>query len=126
MIAAWNRSDTIARAVLSALAQDEVRSVIVVDDGSIDDTAAMASQCDPEGRRVIVERLRSNMGPSAARNIAIEISKAPWLAILDGDDFFLPGRLRSCCLSRMVGILSRTICCRSQKIDLTIFDRLRH
>jgi succinoglycan biosynthesis protein ExoU len=66
----------------------------VVDDGSLDDTAARASGCDPEGKRVIVERLRSSVGPSAARNVAIEISKTPWLAILDGDDFFLPDRIR--------------------------------
>ena len=94
VIAAWNRADTIERAILSALAQDDVRSVIVVDDGSTDDTAARAGRCDLSGKRVIVERLRANVGPAAARNIAIGISKAAWLAILDGDDFFLPGRIR--------------------------------
>jgi succinoglycan biosynthesis protein ExoU len=93
LIAARDRADTIERAVLSALAQAEVRTVIVVDDGSTDDTAARARRCDPGGKRVIVERLRSSVGPSAARNVAIEISQAPWLAILDGDDFFLPGRI---------------------------------
>jgi succinoglycan biosynthesis protein ExoU len=93
LIAARNRADTIARAVSSALAQNEVRAVIVVDDGSVDETAACATRCDPEGKRVIVERLQSSVGPSAARNIAIDISRAPWLAILDGDDFFLPGRI---------------------------------
>ena len=40
MIAARDRADTIERAIASALAQDEVRTVIVVDDGSTDDTAA--------------------------------------------------------------------------------------
>lgn len=93
VIAARDRADTIERAVLSALAQLEVRTVIVVDDGSNDDTAARAHACDPTGERVIVKRLRSSVGPSAARNVAIEISSAPWLAILDGDDFFLPGRI---------------------------------
>ena len=76
VIAAWNRADTIERAILSALAQDDVRTVIVVDDGSTDDTAARASRCDLSGKRVIVERLRANVGPAAARNIAIGISKA--------------------------------------------------
>ena len=93
LIVARDRADTIERAVLSALAQDEVRAAIVVDDGSTDDTAARARRCDPEGKRLIVERLPSSVGPSAARNIAIEISTAPWLAILDADDFFLPGRI---------------------------------
>jgi succinoglycan biosynthesis protein ExoU len=93
LIVARDRADTIERAVLSALAQDEVRAAIVVDDGSTDDTAARARRCDPEGKRLIIERLPSSVGPSAARNIAIEISTAPWLAILDADDFFLPGRI---------------------------------
>jgi succinoglycan biosynthesis protein ExoU len=93
LIAAWNRADTIERAILSALAQEDVRAVIVVDDASTDDTAARSSRCDLSGKRVIVERLPTNVGPSVARNIAIRISKAPWLAVLDGDDFFLPDRI---------------------------------
>jgi succinoglycan biosynthesis protein ExoU len=93
VVAARDRADTIQRAVHSALAQEEVRAVIVIDDGSTDDTAARARRCDLDGKRVWVERLRSSLGPSAARNIAIELSQAPWLAILDGDDFFLPGRI---------------------------------
>jgi succinoglycan biosynthesis protein ExoU len=93
LIAARNRADSIERAVSSALSQDHVRAVIVVDDDSTDDTAARAKACDRDGTRVIVERLPACGGPSAARNAAIEISRAPWLAILDGDDFFLPGRI---------------------------------
>jgi succinoglycan biosynthesis protein ExoU len=93
LIAARNRADTIECAVTSALAQDEVRAVIVVDDGSADDTAALARRCDPDGKRLVVERLASSVGPSAARNVAIEISTAPWLAVLDADDFFLHGRI---------------------------------
>ena len=95
LVAARDRGDTIERAVASALAQDEVRAVIVVDDGSTDDTTPRARRCDPEGKRLILERLPSSVGPSAARNIAIEISTAPWLTILDGDDFFLRGRIGS-------------------------------
>jgi succinoglycan biosynthesis protein ExoU len=95
LIAARDRADTIERAVASALAQEEVHAVIVVDDGSIDDTAARARRCDPDGERLIVKRLNSSVGPSAARNVGLQISKSPWLAILDGDDFFLPGRIRT-------------------------------
>jgi succinoglycan biosynthesis protein ExoU len=93
LIAARDRADTIERAVLSALSQPEVDTVIVVDDGSTDDTSARAIKCAPYGKRLIVERLNFSAGPSAARNVAIEISKSPWLAILDGDDFILPGRI---------------------------------
>ena len=92
IIAARNRSDTIERAILSALTEPQVRYVIVVDDGSTDDTSARARQCNANSGRVIVERLRSNLGPSAARNVALRISTAPWVTILDGDDYLLPGR----------------------------------
>ncbi|HEY1982380.1 MAG TPA: glycosyltransferase family 2 protein [Xanthobacteraceae bacterium] len=95
LIAARDRADTIERAVLSALAQDEVRTVIVVDDASTDDTAAKAARCDPSGNRLIVERLPSNVGPAAARNRGLQLSTAPWFAVLDGDDFFLPGRFEA-------------------------------
>lgn len=95
LIAARDRADTIERAVRSALAQEPVRAVIVVDDGSADDTAYRASCCEHDGKRVSVKRLRSSVGPAAARNVALEASTAPWLAILDGDDFFLPGRIEA-------------------------------
>src|SRR4051794_40447953 len=63
IIAAWNRSDTIERAMLSVLAEPEVRHIIVVDDGSSDDTADRARQCGAKDDRVIVERLPSSLGP---------------------------------------------------------------
>ena len=93
IIAAWNRSQTIERAVLSALAQSEVQKVIVIDDASCDETGGRVRRCDPGNKRVILKQLQTNVGPAAARNIAIELSTAPWLAILDGDDFFLPRRI---------------------------------
>jgi succinoglycan biosynthesis protein ExoU len=93
IIAALNCAQTIERAVKSALAEPEVHKVIVIDDGSNDDTFDLARKCDPI--RVIGCRLLNNTGPAGARNAGIELSKAPWIAILDGDDFFLPGRIKA-------------------------------
>jgi succinoglycan biosynthesis protein ExoU len=42
------------------------------------------------------------VGPSKARNIALDLATAPWVAILDSDDFFVPGRIREL-LSRSEG-----------------------
>jgi succinoglycan biosynthesis protein ExoU len=92
LIAARNAAGTIARAVASALAQPEAAEVIVVDDGSGDDTAARARACDDGSGRLIVVS-QQNRGPAAARNRAIGLSKAPLLCALDADDHFLPGRL---------------------------------
>lgn len=93
VIAAHNAANTIQRAVDSVLAQPQTAEVIVVDDASTDDTAARARAADDGSRRVKVLSLPVNAGPSAARNHAIGESKAPWIAILDADDYFLPGRL---------------------------------
>jgi succinoglycan biosynthesis protein ExoU len=93
IIAARDRSGTIERAVKSALSQPNVQTVIVIDDGSTDDTAAVASRCDLDGDRLIVRSLPTNRGPSAARNAALGISTAPWICVLDGDDYLLPERV---------------------------------
>ncbi len=93
LVAAWNRADTIERAIGSALAEPEVGRVIVIDDASTDDTAAHVEWLGAATSRVLFCRLPSNCGPSVARNRALELSSAPWVAILDGDDYFLPGRM---------------------------------
>jgi succinoglycan biosynthesis protein ExoU len=94
IIAARNAQDTIGRAVRSALAEPEVAEVIVVDDSSDDRTMAAAAEADDGSKRLDVIRFKVNRGPSAARNHAIAISRAPLIAILDADDFFFPGRFR--------------------------------
>jgi succinoglycan biosynthesis protein ExoU len=94
VIAAWNRADTIERAMLSALGQPEVSTLIVVDDCSFDDTAAAARSIAAEyNKRVTIIRLPVNRGPAAGRNVGLELARAPWIAVLDADDYFLPGRM---------------------------------
>jgi succinoglycan biosynthesis protein ExoU len=95
VIAARNAAGTIARAVRSALREPEVAEVVVVDDASSDRTGAAASAADDGSGRVSVIRLDVNRGPSAARNLAIDRSSAPFIAILDADDCYLQGRFRN-------------------------------
>jgi succinoglycan biosynthesis protein ExoU len=96
LIAVWNNADTVGRAVGSVLSDSHVSRVIVIDDGSTDDTFAVVSSLrDKVGDRIVLERLGRNKGPSAARNRGLEVSTAPWIAILDGDDYFRPGRMRA-------------------------------
>lgn len=92
IIAAKNASDTIGLAVASALREDAVSEVVVVDDGSSDATEAAARALDDGSNRLKVISFAQNRGPSAARNAAIAQSSAPLIAILDADDFFFPGR----------------------------------
>jgi succinoglycan biosynthesis protein ExoU len=93
LIAAKDAAATIGRAVASALAQPQVTEVIVVDDGSADDTAARALRHDDGTGRVRVRRMPDSGGPAAARNLALALATAPVVAILDADDHFLPGRI---------------------------------
>jgi succinoglycan biosynthesis protein ExoU len=92
VIPAHNAHRTVAQAVRSALAEPEVAEVIVVDDASADRTGDAARGADDGTARLQVMALRDNVGPARARNLAIQASTAPWIAILDSDDAFLPGR----------------------------------
>ena len=92
IIPAHNAGRTIAQAIHSALAEPEVVEVVVVDDASTDDTAAVARGADDGSGRLRVMALPGNVGPARARNLAIAASHAEWIAILDSDDVFLPGR----------------------------------
>jgi len=94
IIAAYNCESTIVRAVASALAEPEVAEVVVVDDSSSDNTVAVAKVADDGSNRLKILIQPRNGGPSAARNRAISESNSPWLAVLDSDDFFLPGRIK--------------------------------
>lgn len=91
VIAAWNAAGTIESAIRSALAQSEVTiEVIVVDDASPDEGAAVAAAIDDPRIRII--RLDRNCGPGGARNAGFSAASGDWIAVLDSDDTILPGR----------------------------------
>jgi succinoglycan biosynthesis protein ExoU len=92
VIAAYEAAETIGRAVRSALAQREVGEVVVIDDDSKDRTADTAFAAGGGDPRLTVLRQDRNGGPSRARNRAIAESSLPFIAILDADDAFVPGR----------------------------------
>jgi succinoglycan biosynthesis protein ExoU len=93
VVAAFECAGTIERAVLSALTEPQVRRVFVIDDASRDETATRATALAERDPRVVVRRLSINSGPSVARNIGFSLGAAPWVAPLDGDDYFRPGRI---------------------------------
>ena len=90
IIPAYNAAAFVAEAIGSALAQTVAAAqVIVVDDGSTDDTASIAAQF---GDKVRVLR-QSNAGVSTARNLGAAQATAEWLLFLDADDRLRPGAL---------------------------------
>ena len=91
IIAVYNGEECVARAIDSALAQQiESLEVVVVDDGSRDGTAQVLAGY---GDRIRVIGKKSNRGLAAARNIAVDHARGHFLAFLDADDEWLPGRL---------------------------------
>lgn len=92
IITAHDAAATIADAVRTALAEPETAEVIVVDDASGDQTAGVARMAGQGDNRLIVIRCDINGGPAAARNRALEIATGDFVAVLDADDFVLPGR----------------------------------
>lgn len=95
IIAAYNVEQYIVKAILSALSQQDVDlEVIFIDDASSDKTLSLTKGIT-DSRLVIVQSPK-NTGPGAARNLGINAAKGKWIAILDGDDEFLPNRLSRC------------------------------
>ena len=92
VIPAYNVAKYIGDAVQSVLDQDyEPKEIIVVDDGSTDGTV---DALDAFGDRIHVHRQR-NAGSAVARNHGISQAKGKYIAFLDGDDVWLPGKLRA-------------------------------
>lgn len=90
VIPTYNRAAFASRAVSSALSQcSDGDEVIVVDDGSDDDTEA---RLEPYRNRIVYRRV-SHGGAGRARNIGMSIAKNPLIAFLDSDDVWMPGKL---------------------------------
>ena len=92
ILPAHNAARFVARAVGSVLAQTHgTFELIVVDDGSSDDTAARVRAFADE--RVRLVSLAANVGVSAARNLALREARASIVAFMDADDECAPDRL---------------------------------
>ena len=92
VIPAYNRAGCVRTAIDSALAQGVADiEVLVVDDGSTDATREIVAS-HPDGRVRLIAR-ESNRGASAARNSGISASSGSFVAFLDSDDIWLPGKL---------------------------------
>jgi len=87
----YNRVATVTRAVDSVLAQTySYYEIIVVDDGSTDNTSDVLNE-RYRGRVRVVRQ--SNRGPAAARNTGIAAARYDLVAFLDSDDYWLPRKL---------------------------------
>lgn len=94
IIPAFNAGAFLSHAVESACAQTYRNiEILVVDDGSSDNTQAIAQELARRDPRVRLLAHAVNCGVSAARNLGLREAKGDWIAILDADDRFQPERL---------------------------------
>jgi glycosyltransferase involved in cell wall biosynthesis len=94
VIPTYNRAALLVRAVESALAQSvPPTEILVVDDGSTDDTAAVCARWSDPVRYIATP----NGGVARARNIGIAQARGEWVALLDSDDEWEPAKLATQC-----------------------------
>ena len=110
---AYNCAASIGDSIESVLCQDVPLELIVVNDRSPDDLdAAMAKYLHDE--RVVYVTNQVNMGAAMSRNRAMEMARGKYIAFLDSDDIWLPGKLK-----KQVEILEKSgnvLCCTARSL----------
>ena len=95
IVPVYNRAGTIERSLESVLAQSyRDFELIIVDDGSTDDSGRLAQALAGKDNRIRYMRHDTNYGQSRARNTGIAASGGRYIAFQDSDDEWLPGKLQ--------------------------------
>ncbi|MEN8188486.1 MAG: glycosyltransferase family A protein [Thermodesulfobacteriota bacterium] len=94
IIPTFNRAEHIRRAVESVLCQNlPCSEIIIVDDGSTDDTEQIVASLKKESAPEIRYIHQTNKGPAAARNTGIRNARSSFIAFLDSDDHWQKKKL---------------------------------
>jgi glycosyltransferase involved in cell wall biosynthesis len=94
IIPVYNGERFIAETIQSVLAQTyKAVEIIVVDDGSSDDTATIVEQYSEQISICYVRQ--QNQGPSIARNHGVSLARGDWIAFLDADDVWYANKLQT-------------------------------
>lgn len=117
IIPTFNRASVIERAIDSVHRQSYPHvEIVVVDDGSVDDTVARLERRQRSGLRILVNH--GNFGPARARNLGIAASSGDFVAFLDSDDTWEPWKLEAqmACFERGATDLGAVYCGRRIKL----------
>lgn len=91
---AWNAGQYIHKAILSVLSQDYNNfELVICDDSSTDNTKDIIKEFAEEDPRVLLVENRYSKGAAGARNSALDVARGEFIAFLDADDIWLPGKL---------------------------------
>jgi glycosyltransferase involved in cell wall biosynthesis len=118
VIPCYNGSEFLGAAIESVRAQTHpAKEILVIDDGSTDDSASIAESFGPTVR-VLKQK---NSGESVARNRGIEQAAGNWIAFLDADDIWEPDKLRQ----QLSVADNKTVCVHSNYYILGHPDQIR-
>ncbi|MDQ3193229.1 MAG: glycosyltransferase family 2 protein [Bacteroidota bacterium] len=94
IIPVYKAEKYIEKAVISAIEQPETGEIILIEDNSPDNSLAICEKLEKQFNsvRLIPNKSKKNNGAGASRNIGIKAAIFPFLAFLDADDYYLPGR----------------------------------
>lgn len=106
IIPAYNAMGTIAGAVESALAQNVPLEIIVVDDGGNDGLETLLQD------KAILLKNEENLGAAESRNRGIRHARGKYVAFLDADDLWLPGKLQQ----QLDAIGEKVLCCTAREL----------
>lgn len=116
IIPAYNAATTLQQTIDSVFAQTVPDwEVILVNDGSQDDTPLIVQQLDNSEARIRAVN-QTNQGVSAARNTAIQLAQHEWLLFLDADDFIAPHFLEKMTVPLNTNPDLDMILCRSENV----------
>src|SRR5215472_8541766 len=91
LVPAYNAEEWISDSIRSAIAQTwDRKEIIVVDDGSSDNTLSIARQFESEYLKVVVQ---TNRGAAAARNTALSLCQGDYIQYLDADDLLASDKI---------------------------------
>lgn len=95
IIPVYNASLFIQRAVESALIQEEVNEVIIIDDGSVDNSYSICKELEKKYPivKVFSHSKGENKGPAATRNLGILKASNKWIQFLDADDVLFESKI---------------------------------
>jgi glycosyltransferase involved in cell wall biosynthesis len=107
IIPTYNSAKYLSETIESVLKQSyNIIEIIVVDDGSTDESKGVLSKYSGRIKYFYIK----NSGPATARNYGIKNSTGEWIAFLDSDDIWLPGKIEKQ-LNHMKTRMNKSFCC---------------
>jgi glycosyltransferase involved in cell wall biosynthesis len=95
IIPVYNGEKFIIDAIKSVEAQSfKVNNIYIIDDGSTDNTASIIKDYKNRSNSPINYLYKENGGPNSARNKGVDLSRADFIAFLDGDDIWMENKLK--------------------------------